>query len=117
MVRLVPARSATSLKLIGWPDAASSSQARSTAAMSSGSAGIGVGDQGVDALYETAVTGGFHSPSPLFGVGEERIGVDALKAKDRQEGLIGAGSARRCSRKRMVPGRGCAGSSRPRDGP
>src|ERR1035441_2392910 len=85
---LVPARSATSLKLIGWPDAASSSHARSTAAMSSCSAGIGVGNQGVDALYEAAVTGGFCSPFTLFGVGEERIGVDALKAKDRQEGLI-----------------------------
>src|ERR1035441_11071199 len=57
--------------------------------MSSCSAGIGVGDQGVDALDEAAMTGDFGSPSPCLGVSEKRLGVDALEAQDRQEGLLG----------------------------
>src|SRR6516165_11195815 len=84
------ARAATSAKVTGCPAAASSAQAASTRAWPPWSAGMGLGDEQVEAFDEAAVAGGFLAPAAVGGVGGEGFGVGALQLQHGQEAGLGA---------------------------
>src|SRR5947207_12708193 len=86
----MPARAATWPKVTGCPAAASSAQAASTRASSSWSAGMGLGDERIEAFDEAAVAVGLAAPAAGGGVGGEGFGVGALQLKHRQEAGLGA---------------------------
>ena len=78
----------------------------------------GVGDERVESVEEAAVPVGFVDPAVCLGVGEECLGVDALRGEHGNGGGVGAEAGAVLAdvgvRGRLL-GRGRAGSGRRRD--